>query len=184
MGVSVASAARAAAPCEQHRVDTLLDVRICRELDFDVCTPTAATDDAAIVERYTELIRELPYVDLQCVSAWVMVRCSAAFHWQLAAPARTVCRRTCNEFRRACLPYRIVADDDECGRGAYNGTRRRNCEDYASFVEGRCYEIDDDDRRHFFLHTNSAASSPETESSITLIGCILLVYVLWNKLPL
>ena len=168
--------------CQQHRVDTLLDVRICRELDFDVCTPSAAADDAAIVVRYSALMKAYPDMSLECVSAWTMVQCSAAFHWELGASGRsTVCRRTCNEFRRACYEYDIVDTDDNCGPLNYDETKRWHCEDYSSHVEGRCYEVDDDDRRHIFLMTNEA---PERDSGGVLLGCLLIAWLLWNKVPI
>jgi hypothetical protein len=180
----VVSARRHRSGCKPHKVDTLLDVRICRELDFDVCTPQAAADDAAIVVRYANLMRAYPSMPLACVSAWTMVQCSAVFHWnEDASHAGTVCRHTCDEFRRACDEYtELVVSDESCGAGAYNETRRRYCEDYSSHVEGRCYEVDDDDRRHYFIMSNGAAD--ERDSGVVLLGCLVVVWLLWNKLPL
>lgn len=158
---------------------------MCRELDFDVCATNAAEADAKIVLRYAELLHELPDIDLECVSAWTMVQCSAAFHWALSDASSTVCRRTCKMFVHACARYGIVDDDRSCGVEAYGDTRGGRCEDYASRVEGRCYEVDDDDRRHYhLLQTNGAPDTWDRDELTALMACVALVWVLYNKLPL
>lgn len=176
------AAAALADDCRLHRYDKY-DIRACSDLDYAVCASDGRERDQQILDRYVALQSANPQPSAECIKWWLLVECSAAFHWSSRVPF--VCERTCSRFYRVCSPYGVTINETYCGVDSQSRLGNR-CRDYASNTECReCTTVaaeNDSERvawlreRERYLKSDAAESNPSA-LECAIVGALWLAFV-------